>query len=314
MTSPRQGVQAPTLNPLLAQAPRPVGLCLYLVTLGGFASSTGIWHPRWKISLVRSPWKQAEPLRRFTLNGAHPACIRCPVYLDSTLSCWSRSAGLAPCSSKGLCPRGGHKQPQDEPVCTQGPVQSLVTSRPLGSGSHHSSTQPGLSRAGMRCLIGYPRLWPACDFPPPFSDSSAPGGRTRPCAGCHLLSSGCHPVIPQETALGTLSAPRKQGSCRGVGFEFGFPSLACACIGPFNTLLGVPWQALRKGGKPCLPMGTSLPSCGRPLDQAASLALITAPECRIPHLVLRGEERLGEVRPLPTFHLSQGRTHLQREK
>lgn len=75
-------VQAPTRNPLLARPPAPVGLCLYLVTLGGFASSTGIWHLRWKISLVRSPWKQAEPLRRFTLNGVRPACIRCPVYLE----------------------------------------------------------------------------------------------------------------------------------------------------------------------------------------------------------------------------------------
>lgn len=74
--------QAPTPNPLLARPPEPVGPCLYLVTLGGFASSTGIWHSRWKISLVRSPWKQAEPLRRFTLNGAHPACIRCPVCLE----------------------------------------------------------------------------------------------------------------------------------------------------------------------------------------------------------------------------------------
>lgn len=54
------GVQAPTLNLLLAPAPAPVGPCLYLVTLGGFASSAGIWHPRWKISLVRSPWKPAE--------------------------------------------------------------------------------------------------------------------------------------------------------------------------------------------------------------------------------------------------------------
>ena len=60
-----KGFQAPTLNPLLALAPQPVGLCLYLVTLGGFASSTGIWHRRWKISLVRSPWKQAEPLLCF---------------------------------------------------------------------------------------------------------------------------------------------------------------------------------------------------------------------------------------------------------
>lgn len=77
-----RGVQAPTLNPLLALAPQPVGLCLYLVTLGGFASSTGIWHWRWKISLVRSPWKQAEPLRRFTLNGVHPACISCPMCLE----------------------------------------------------------------------------------------------------------------------------------------------------------------------------------------------------------------------------------------
>lgn len=77
-----RGVQAPALNPLLALAPQPVGLCLYLVTLGGFASSTGIWHRRWKISLVRSPWKQAEPLRRFTLNGVHPACISCPVCLE----------------------------------------------------------------------------------------------------------------------------------------------------------------------------------------------------------------------------------------
>lgn len=77
-----KGFQAPTLNPLLALAPQPVGLCLYLVTLGGFASSTGIWHWRWKISLVRSPWKQAEPLRRFTLNGVHPACISCPVCLE----------------------------------------------------------------------------------------------------------------------------------------------------------------------------------------------------------------------------------------
>lgn len=77
-----KGFQAPTLNPLLALAPQPVGLCLYLVTLGGFASSTGIWHRRWKISLVRSPWKQAEPLRRFTLNGVHPACISCPVCLE----------------------------------------------------------------------------------------------------------------------------------------------------------------------------------------------------------------------------------------
>lgn len=73
---------ASTPNPLLARPPEPVGLCLYLVTLGGFASSTGIWHPRWKISLVRSPWKQAEPPRRFTLNGAHPACIRCPMCLE----------------------------------------------------------------------------------------------------------------------------------------------------------------------------------------------------------------------------------------
>lgn len=32
--------QAPTPNPLLARPPEPVGLCLYLVTLGGFASST----------------------------------------------------------------------------------------------------------------------------------------------------------------------------------------------------------------------------------------------------------------------------------
>lgn len=77
-----RGVQAPTLSPLLALAPQPVGLCLYLVTLGGFASSTGIWHRRWKISLVRSPWKQAEPLRRFTLNGVHPACISCPMCLE----------------------------------------------------------------------------------------------------------------------------------------------------------------------------------------------------------------------------------------
>lgn len=77
-----RGVQAPTLNPLLALAPQPVGLCLYLVTLGGFASSTGIWHRRWKISLVRSLWKQAEPLRRFTLNGVHPACISCPMCLE----------------------------------------------------------------------------------------------------------------------------------------------------------------------------------------------------------------------------------------
>lgn len=69
-------------NTLLAWSLEPVGPCLYLVTLGGFASSTGIWHPRWKISLVRSPWKQAEPLRRFTLNGARPACIRCPVCLE----------------------------------------------------------------------------------------------------------------------------------------------------------------------------------------------------------------------------------------
>lgn len=82
MAAPRQGVQASTLNPLLALAAEPAGLCLYLVTLGGFASSTGIWHPRWKISLVRSPWKRAEPLRRFTLNGARPACIRCPVCLE----------------------------------------------------------------------------------------------------------------------------------------------------------------------------------------------------------------------------------------
>lgn len=79
---PLGGIQAPTLNPLLARSPEPVGSCLYLVTLGGFASSTGIWHQRWKISLVGSPWKQAEPLRRFTLNGAHPACIRCPVCLE----------------------------------------------------------------------------------------------------------------------------------------------------------------------------------------------------------------------------------------
>lgn len=76
------GVEAPTRTHWLAWPLEPVGPCLYLVTLGGFASSTGIWHPRWKISLVRSPWKQAEPLRRFTLNGARPACIRCPVCLE----------------------------------------------------------------------------------------------------------------------------------------------------------------------------------------------------------------------------------------
>lgn len=111
---PLRGVQAPTLNPLLAQPPQPVGSCLYLVTLRGFASSTGIWHLRWKISLVRSPWKQAEPLRRFTLNGAHPACIRCPVCLEfppRLLEPLGRPGASLPRKVSGLCPWDGCRQP-----------------------------------------------------------------------------------------------------------------------------------------------------------------------------------------------------------
>lgn len=42
----------------------------------GCASSTGIWHPGWKISLVVLPWKQAEPWRRFTLNKEGPRSHR----------------------------------------------------------------------------------------------------------------------------------------------------------------------------------------------------------------------------------------------
>lgn len=102
-----RGIQTPTLNPLLARPPEPVGSCLYLVTLGGFASSTGIWHPRWKISLVRSPWKQAEPLRRFTLNGAHPACTRCPMRLEfppRLCKPLGRPGSSLPQEDSGLCP------------------------------------------------------------------------------------------------------------------------------------------------------------------------------------------------------------------
>lgn len=108
-----RGIQTPTLNPLLARPPEPVGSCLYLVTLGGFASSTGIWHPRWKISLVRSPWKQAEPLR-FMLNGAHPACTRCPVRLEfppRLCKPLGRPGASRPQEDSGLYPCGGHRQP-----------------------------------------------------------------------------------------------------------------------------------------------------------------------------------------------------------
>ncbi|XP_070356548.1 protein VAC14 homolog isoform X3 [Equus asinus] len=38
--------------------------------------------PNPELLQTESPWKQAEPLRRFTLNGVRPACIRCPVYLE----------------------------------------------------------------------------------------------------------------------------------------------------------------------------------------------------------------------------------------
>ncbi|XP_021112379.1 protein VAC14 homolog isoform X1 [Heterocephalus glaber] len=38
--------------------------------------------PNPELLQTESPWKPAEPLRRFTLNGVHPACIRCPVCLE----------------------------------------------------------------------------------------------------------------------------------------------------------------------------------------------------------------------------------------
>lgn len=101
-------------EPTAGPAPEPVGSCLYLVTLGGFASSTGIWHPRWKISLVRSPWKQAEPLRRFTLNGVHPACTRCPVHLEfppRLREPLGRPGASLPQKASGPCPCGGRRQP-----------------------------------------------------------------------------------------------------------------------------------------------------------------------------------------------------------
>lgn len=152
--------QAPTPNPLLARPPEPVGPCLYLVTLGGFASSTGIWHPRWKISLVRSPWKQAEPLRRFTLNGARPACIRCPVSripsqaVRATWPAWH----LTPAKGLGLRHLGLMRAALNAPVSHTGPLtQAPVPSVALGLGSRHPSHPAWpLQRLSVGHLTGWP--------------------------------------------------------------------------------------------------------------------------------------------------------------
>lgn len=210
-------------NPLLAHPPEPAGSCLYLVTLGGFASSTGIWHLKWKISLVRSPWKQAEPLRRFTLNGAHPACIRCPVCLEFPSRLFkplSRAGASLPRRLLGLALGCVHAALRWACLAPKAPDPSPCASVSTGLRLPPSLASPEtgcehliacLSQASWRGLNPQ-HMWfagqgPAPAHPDPFPEQQLFGVAVL---GTVTAAHGVIPVIP-----------RVAWSSQGVGFALG---------------------------------------------------------------------------------------------
>lgn len=199
-------------NTPLAWPLEPVGPCLYLVTLGGFASPTGIWHPRWKISLVRSPWKQAEPLRRFTLNGARPACIRCPVCLEFPPRLLRPLCRPGVSLLEGLAPLPLDAGSLERGLPSTRPLQGQPTTPPTGLASpqagcgHLTAGLPWASwRGSSPQQEGSPDQGPAPAHPDPLASSSSPG---RQCWHC-------------PAALGATGESQGAGSSWGVGFAFG---------------------------------------------------------------------------------------------